>query len=112
MGYKIICELQNITIEEDKGSEIPRFTDNKYNGYLANMSPSVFASSFEDLLPIRISGKEFISKYGQHVDPATSVIPDHVYSVRANSKYAVLENYRVNVFYHLLNGCQVNILFN
>jgi galactokinase len=105
MGYKIICLLEGLEVVEEEKSEIPRFTDSRYRGYLANMSPSVFSRCYENTLPESISGQEFLDKYGAHVDPATSILPDHVYRVRANTKYAVLENNRVTLFYQLLKGC-------
>jgi galactokinase len=107
MGYKIISKIEGLDVVEEN-SKIPRFTDSKYNGYLANMSPSVFARNFESLLPVNMSGREFTEHYGAHVDPATSILPGHVYSIRANTKYAVLENNRVSLFYQLINGCPSN----
>jgi galactokinase len=98
--------LEGLEVLEEKNCQIARFTDAKYNGYLANMSPSAFARNFEHKLPESISGSEFLELYGCHVDPATNIILDHVYSVRANTKYAVLENNRVTLFYQLMKGCQ------
>jgi L-arabinokinase len=105
MGYKIICFLEGLDVYELKDSEIPRFTDDKYSGYLANMSPSNFSRLFEKALPECMSGREFLEKYGSHVDPATPVLPDHVYNIRANTKYAVMENNRVSLFFSLIKGC-------
>jgi galactokinase len=105
MGYKMICAQQGILLSEDRSGEIPRFTDPVYNGYLANLAPSVLAQRFEAALPERMSGGEFTDRYGAHVDPATPVLPEHVYRVRANTKYAVLENNRVTLFYQLIKGC-------
>jgi L-arabinokinase len=50
-------------------------------------------------------GSEFTKQYGSHVDPATPVLPDHEYHIRVNTKYAVLENNRVELFSTLLKGC-------
>lgn len=105
MGYKIICAEQGLAVVKDTSGEIARFTDPLYNGYLANMSPSVFARQFERSLPEQMTGREFTERYGSHVDPATQVLPEHVYNVRANTKYAVLENNRVTLFYNLIKGC-------
>jgi galactokinase len=105
MGYKIICAMEGLEITEEKDCEIPRFKDSKYNGYLANMSPSVFARKYENALPVSMLGSEFTERYGLHVDPATPVLPDHEYHIRVNTKYAVLENNRVELFSTLLKGC-------
>lgn len=108
MGYKMICDAEGLEVIEDCSGEITRYTDAKYNGYLANMMPSVFMRKFEKMLPMEITGREYLDRCGIHVDPATSVIADHVYHVRANTKYAVLENNRVNLFYNLLHGCSAD----
>jgi galactokinase len=105
MGYKIICSLQGLAVVKDASGDITRFTDPLYNGYLANMSPSIFARKFERALPEQMTGRDFTEQYGFHADPATQVLPDHVYSVRANTKYAVMENNRVTLFYNLIKGC-------
>lgn len=52
-----------------------------------------------------ITGTEFLEQYGSHIDPATPILPDHVYHVRSNTRYAVLENNRVALFSHLLRSC-------
>lgn len=108
MGYKILCAMEGLEVVEDSSGEILRYTDSKYNGYLANVSPSRFARCFEALMPETIIGKDFLDLYGSHVDPATTVLPDHIYHVRANTKYAVLENHRVTLFSQLLRGCGGN----
>jgi L-arabinokinase len=105
MGYKIICTMQGLAIVADTLGEIPRFTDAKYNGYLANLSPSEFAREYEARLPETMLGQEFLEQYGAHVDPATPVLPQHIYHIRANTRYAVKENNRVTVFSQLLRGC-------
>ncbi len=105
MGYKIICNLQGLSVVKDISGEIARFTDPVYNGYLANMSPSVFSRLFERVLPEQISGQDFTERFGFHADAATQLLADHVYNVRANTKYAVMENNRVTLFYNLIKGC-------
>jgi hypothetical protein len=65
-----------------------RFCDDRFNGYLANISASQFASEFEERLPVSLSGREFLAQFGSHVDPATRVIPDHIYRVRSNARFA------------------------
>lgn len=106
MGYKMICDVEGLEVREDNTGEIVRFTDSKYNGYLANIMPSVFERRFAKILPEIITGREYLDRCGFHVDPATSVIPEHTYHVRANTKYAVLENSRVNLFCSLLKVCE------
>ena len=64
MGYKIVCALEGLEVRPEAGTEIqmqmqiPRYTDAKYGGYLANMSPSEFARRFEAALPVTITGTD------------------------------------------------------
>lgn len=106
MGYKIICTLEGLETVLDTHGEIARYTDRKYQGYLANLSPSAFAREFEHRLPETMTGHDYLQTYGIHVDPATPVLPEHVYHIRANTRYAVNENNRVTVFSQLLKGCE------
>jgi L-arabinokinase len=109
MGYKMICDIEGLDVIIDNSSEIKRYTDIKYKGYLANLTPSQFSRLYEDKLPIKITGREYLDLYGYHVDPATNIRENHIYNVRANTKYAIYENNRVTLFYHLLNGCKKKI---
>ncbi len=104
MGYKMICDNENIEVIEQTENDIKRFTDSKWNGYLANVSPSIFESHYRNILPQRISGMEYIKNHSIHVDPFTQVRDDIHYNVLANTKYAVEENNRVNVFSELSRG--------
>ncbi len=81
-----------------------RFFDSRWNGYLANISSSEFARDYECKLPESMLGSEFLAKYGEHVDPASTIRPDHVYLIRANTKYGVLEHHRVSLFSALLSS--------
>jgi galactokinase len=104
MGYKLICDRLGIPVRLDATAAIPRFTDPRWDGYLANMSPSLFRT-FEDYLPIELSGKAYLSDALQgHVDPFTKVRAEIQYRVRACTRYAVQENYRVKLFAELARG--------
>ena len=104
MGYKAICDLENIPVTLDNHTDIPRYTDPVFNGYLANLSRSVFYQKYERTLPESISGREYLQKYGLHTDPFTPLKEDVVYNVRANTRYAVEENHRVQLFSELSRG--------
>ena len=47
------------------------------NGYLANVTPSDFASMYEEELPMSISGKEWLAAHDEHWDSATQVLCLH-----------------------------------
>ena len=101
MGYKIICDHENIPVTLDKQSDIQRYTDPRWNGYLANLSPSAFYEKYERLLPEHISRQLFLEQHEEHPDPFTPLKNDVVYNVRANTRYAVEENHRVQLFSEL-----------
>jgi L-arabinokinase len=104
MGYKLICDRLGIPVRLDETAAIPRFTDPRWNGYMANMPPSLFRT-FEDYLPTELSGQEYSTGILQeHVDPFTNVRPEIQYRVRACTRYAVEENHRVQLFVELARG--------
>lgn len=104
MGYKLICRQMGIAVVRDSGSNIPRWTDARWKGYLSNLAPSEFRERFERTLPESMSGEEFFSVAGEHVDPFTNVQPGLQYPVRAAARYATEENLRVQMLYALLKS--------
>ena len=103
MGYKLICDWEAIPVEFDSGSNIPRWTDPRFQGYLANLSPSSFIA-YEARLPEILSGSDYLPLAKVHVDPFTKVRPEVNYRVRACTRYAVEENHRVQLFAELARG--------
>jgi galactokinase len=104
MGYKLICDAAGLTVREDRDSAIPRFTDDRFGGYLANLSPAEYRARYEHPLPERMTGAEFLAKAHAHVDPFTPARPEASYAVRACTRYAVEENLRVRLFASLAAG--------
>jgi len=104
MGYKIICDLENIPVSLDKQADISRYTDPVWNGYLANLSRSVFYEKYERRLPEQISMEQYLEKHNVHADPFTPLKENVIYNVRANTRYAVEENQRVQLFSELSRG--------
>jgi L-arabinokinase len=104
MGYKLICDWEGIPVRRDEGGQIPRWTDSRWNGYLANLSPSLFHSRYESRLPERMTGAEYLRDGQVHVDPFTRMRPEVCYRVRACTRYAVQENFRVHLFAELARG--------
>ncbi len=104
MGYKIICDLENTAVTEDNNADIPRYTDRVWNGYLANLTASVFYSKYEQALPVETSRDLYLQAHQFHADPFSTLRENVVYHVRANTKYAVEENQRVQLFSELSRG--------
>jgi L-arabinokinase len=103
MGYRYLCDWERMEPKLDETGTLPRWVEPKWSGYLANLSPSEFRRSYEARLPEMVAGADFSGNYPTHLDPFTPVRPDVNYPVRAATRYAVEENWRVASFYSLLS---------
>ncbi len=103
MGYRFLCEWECLEPRLDETGSLPRWVDPRWNGYLANLSPSEFRSRFESRLPETMSGAEFQSLGVPHLDPFTPVRPEVSYPVRGATRYATEENWRVSTFFSLIS---------
>lgn len=103
MGYRFLCDFEKLDPKLDESGALPRWVEPKWDGYLANVSPSRFRMDYENRLPERISGEEFTRIHPIHLDPFTRVRADVIYPVRAATRYAVEENWRVHQFFSLLS---------
>ena len=103
MGYCFLCEWEHLVPKLDESGALPRWVESKWNGYLANLSPSEFRQQYEDRLPETLAGADFNKIHAVHLDPFTSVRPEVNYPVRGATRYAVEENWRVNVFFGLIS---------
>ena len=108
IGYKLICQHERIEVVPEEVFGIPRFTDSRWNGYLSNLAPSEFRSRYDRLLPESLSGREFLERSEEHVDPFTVVDLDREYPVRVAVRYATEENFRVQMFNTLLKTVSFN----
>ncbi|MBS1669096.1 MAG: galactokinase [Bacteroidetes bacterium] len=109
MGYKIICDSEGIEVRKEEGNEIPRYTDPVWNGYLANLRRSDFHEKYENLLPKEMDATDYLKAHQVHVDPFTPLKENHSYHVWANTKYAVEENQRVQLFSELSRGAAMSL---
>jgi galactokinase len=103
MGYRYLCDWEKLDTRLDESGALPRWVDPRWNGYLANLSPSVFRRKFEDRLAGTVTGADFLREFSTHLDPFTPVRPEISYPVRAATRYAVEENWRVQSFFGLLS---------
>lgn len=72
--------------------------------YLANMTPADFAALAPGL-PERISGRDFLERYGSTADPITTIDPERTYPVRGAAAHPVHEHARARMFAELLSPC-------
>ncbi len=68
------------------------------SNYLCNLSVQEFHERCEPLLPERMHGAAFLTKYGETVDTVTSVSPEKVYAIRNCVQHPIYENARVKQF--------------
>jgi galactokinase len=104
VGYRMICEWEDLPIERDESGRIPRYSDARWKGFLSNVVPSLFRSKYEHRLPEFISGAEILALGRVHPDPFTIVRPEVNYRVRACTRYAIEENHRIELFIELASG--------
>lgn len=104
VGYAMICQRENLSFTKDESGRVPRFTEQRWNGYLSNIAPSVFRSKYEERLPVTIAGKTILAAELEHPDPFTTIRPGVTYRVRACTRYAIEENQRIESFVELARG--------
>jgi L-arabinokinase len=101
MGYRMIAELAALRVTMDDGRA--RVDDPRWRGYLANLTPSEFTARFEAQLPERMSGSEFLARYGGTTDTVTRVRSEAYYRVRQATAHPIREHERVQRFASLLS---------
>ena len=101
MGYAYLCGIEGLEARLDESGIVPRYVDPLWNGYLANLSPSLFRERYEARLPKSLRGGDFLASHPLHLDPHTRVLPEIDYPVLGATRYAVEENWRVNLFYEI-----------
>ena len=101
MGYRMIADLAGLTTTSDGGRV--RVQDDRWGGYLSNITPKELARDFADWLPSRMRGAEFIAHYSGITDTVTRVNPEVWYPVRQATSHPVYENERVTRFAELLS---------
>src|SRR5260370_17387130 len=62
VGYRMICESEQLPVSLDAGGRIPRYSDPRWNGYLSNVSTSLFRSRYQERLPERMNGAELLAE--------------------------------------------------
>lgn len=100
MGYRIIADVAKLKVNATHG--VAKVDDGVWHGYLANVSALEFESSYAEHIPERISGGEFLARYGGTTDAVTQVNPERVYAVLKPTAHAVYEHSRVRAFADLL----------
>ncbi len=103
IGYRFLCDWECLELQLDETGCLPRWVDKRWNGYLANLSPSEFRAQYETRLPEIMPGSEYLSLGVRHLDPFTPIRPEVNYPVRGATRYATEENWRVSTFFSLIS---------
>lgn len=104
MGYRMMLDFAGIA---DARVEAADIVDERWQGFLANVSVSEFKQEFEFLLPESISGAEFLERYDGTTDCVTQINPAASYAVRVCTSHPIHEQHRVRLFAHL-SSCNTN----
>ncbi len=107
MGYRIAAEQAGLPVSE-YGNWRVEIEDRRWGGYLANIPPSMWESSYRDEVPESIQGAEFLKRYGGTTDTVTHIEPEKIYSVRQPTAHPIYEHQRVRLFRRLLESRQLD----
>ena len=103
MGYRIIAHLAGLGVAH-VGDGLVAVDDQRWNGYLANVSPEEYEREFLSRIPTAMSGREFLASYGGTTDAVTTIEAERMYAVRSPTEHAIYEATRVRTCAKLLSG--------
>lgn len=101
MGYRIIAEIAGLPITRRPDRQV-EVADARWQGYLANIAPSLWETAYRDQVPIALNGGDFLARYGGTTDAMTRIDPERVYAVRQPTAHPIYEHHRVQLFRALL----------
>jgi L-arabinokinase len=107
MGYRIIAELAGLETQQFDSGQV-KIQDEIWQGYLANIPPSLWESVYRQRLPKRLSGAAFLAQFGGFTDSVTRIDPQREYAVRQPTAHPIYEHHRVQLFRELLVQRPVN----
>ena len=93
MGQALIDRI----IRHDAGDNI------RWDGYLARVSVTDYVESFRDRIPTKLTGDEFLRRFGETGDPLTRIDPEHVYKIRSRTEHHIYEHARSCQFVECLS---------
>jgi len=102
IGYRIIADLAGLKVKQTETGGVVQIEDERWNSYLANITPKEFEQNYAAHLPQEISGAEFLERYQGTTDAVTRVLPEKKYAIFYPTKHPIYENFRVHQFAKLL----------
>ncbi len=107
MGYRIIAELAGLNVQQLNDGQVS-IHDPHWQGYLANITPSLWESMYREHVPERLDGAAFLDRFGGFTDTVTRIDPQRSYAVRQPTAHPIYEHHRVQLFRALLAQRPVN----
>jgi L-arabinokinase len=104
MGYRIIADVAGLQVTTSNTPGKVKIVDDRWKGYLANISTDEFEQRYSSALPESMGGAIFLERYAGITDSVTTVDPDRKYPVRAATKHPIYENARVKAFASILKN--------
>jgi L-arabinokinase len=108
MGYRMIAELAGLETHQLADGRIS-VDDERWQGYLANIPPSLWESAYRPHLPERMSGAAFLKQFGGFTDSVTRIDPQRDYAVRQPTAHPIYEHHRVQLFRALLAQSPIHV---
>jgi L-arabinokinase len=102
MGYRLVAEAAGLRVVGGEREGHVSIEDSRWRGYLANVPAEEFGELYERRLPERMSGAEFLERYGGITDEVTAVEASSSYPVRDATRHPVYEHARVRRFAEVL----------
>jgi len=102
MGYRIIAEQAGLVIRLQEHGHV-LIEDPHWHGYLANISPSLWETTYRQHVPVVLDGETFLERYSGSTDSVTRVDPRRTYAVRQSTAHPIYEHARVQFFRTLLS---------
>lgn len=78
-------------------------TQISWDGRLSRISINDYVDFFRDRLPTKITGRQFLDRFGETGDPQTRIVPDEIYKVRSRTEHHIYEHARSCQFVELLS---------
>ncbi len=107
MGYRIVAEQARLTAHVQEQGHV-LIDDLHWHGYLANITPSLWETTYREHVPVMLDGETFLTRYGGFTDPVTRVDPRRTYAVRQSTAHPIYEHARVKLFRDLLGEKNVS----
>ncbi len=102
MGYRMIAGQAGLPAAQQ--GDLVAVDDSLWQGYLANLPPSAWETTYRDQIPVVLDGATFLTRFGGTTDPVTRVDPARSYAVRQATAHPIYEHHRVRLFRSLLHN--------